>query len=145
MLHTKDFKFLGDIVIKNVGEAEEETNTVNITLQGSSVVSASGSFTSSKIKFGSAPTSDDDFDYCNVQGGKNMYDRTGTYTTTPISLIVSPIAYIWQDVGEYYSRDTAGGYKINGGSTITPDIDYANASQITLNDGDIITLITTWD
>lgn len=27
-LHTKDFKFLGDIVIKNVGEAEEETPTL---------------------------------------------------------------------------------------------------------------------
>lgn len=43
VLHTKDFKFLGDIVIKNVGEVEEETPTlISFTIDGTSYQAESG-------------------------------------------------------------------------------------------------------
>lgn len=121
---------------------ENAEETVSITLKGRGVSSASGNYTHPRIKFGSAPTSDGDYDYYAsgytvlITGNDEEID---TYLT-PIAITTSPIAYIWQ---EYV--DSAAGYKINDGSTITTGVGYANATQIDLNDGDAITLVATYD
>lgn len=118
----------GSVVIEG---AEEET--VNITLNGTLVTSATQNFTDVVIKFGTPPTSASDGEYNTAQGIRIYKDGEGKDSW---SLTVSPKAYIWQSY-----VDGNAGYRINDGSTITTGVGYANATEVILNDGDELTLV----
>lgn len=118
---------------------EEVEEAVTITLNSTRIPSTEYDYNETKIKFGSAPTDTQDFDY--VSGGNygEFYDRDGNTFKAPLSISVSTKAYIWQTVNDN------GGYELNGSNTITTSTNYASATQVTLNDGDTVTLVGTYD
>jgi hypothetical protein len=67
VLHTKDFKFLGDIVIKNVGEVEEETpetpTLISFTIRGETYQAEERMTWKEWIGSSYNPTVDEEYEY----------------------------------------------------------------------------------
>ena len=71
----------------------EKVSTVSIKLVGGSL-GMYGSGSAIYVKFGSAPTSNDDYDYYNSQGHTFVNDKDGNVLGDSL-ITVSPTVYIW--------------------------------------------------
>ena len=88
----------------------EKVNTVSIQLVGGSL-GMYGSGSTIYAKFGSAPTSNDDYDYYNYQGYGYVIDKDDNSLFDPL-ITVSPTVYIWT---AYYK----GSYEFTTSSSLT--------------------------
>ena len=122
---------LSDIVIVN---PVVEVSTINIVLSAQGGYMGNGSVT--YVKFGVAPTSEDDYDYCTPTGAGILMSKTES-DLDDITIDVNSTAYIWANVEDNYA-----GYKLNdeNESIIKVGVGYANATVVNLNDGDTLIL-----
>ena len=134
------FVYMGDPGTYEVGSyylVESIPETITIMLGAANV--SGNDFSSCYIKFGDAPTSSDDYDYYANAGGQ-LRGKDESYYSEPQSFDVAPIAYLWQTAVDAY-----GGYKLNESSNIIVGKGYQNATAISLDTNDRITLLYTFD
>ncbi len=126
-----------DILVDGVVmDSVEVSKGVNITLNAG-IVSASGNH-SVYVKFGSAPTSDDDYEYWSYTNSYAINIKGENYPNDSFNITVNPIAYIWGGNAEC-------GYKINDGSSNIVGRGYANATEVQLSEGDTLTILSAYD
>ena len=131
----------GTIVIEDIAPEEEK---VNITLKADN--GGGNTMCSTYVKFGEAPSSNYDSEYFCMggnldikQGNESSYDSHVSLGTDSINIAVNPVAYIWVP-----QTDNMAGYKLNGGSLINVGTGCANATEVQLSEGDVLTILSTW-
>lgn len=131
----------GTIVIEDIAPEEEK---VNITLKADN--GGGNTMCSTYVKFGEAPSSNYDSEYFCMggaldikQGNESSYGSYVSLGTDSINITVNPVAYIWVP-----QTDNLAGYKLNGGSLINVGTGYANATEVQLSEGDVLTILSTW-
>lgn len=111
----------------------EEVSTISITLsaQGGYM----GNQSTTYVKFGSTPTSDDDYDYYTLDGEGYLVSKSDT-GLDKMTIDVIPTAYIWANKNDNYA-----GYLLNEEYGINRvGVGHANATVVNLNDGDTLIL-----
>ena len=90
------------------------------------------------VKFGTPPTDTNDYDYNALDGERYLIDRDRVNVGNNLQIDVSTKAYIW-----LLMPDTKAGYKLNNGSLVNVGTGYANATEVTLSNGDTLSLVST--
>jgi hypothetical protein len=102
---------------------------ISIRLEGA-LISPPDEITQSYVKFNSPPESSSNYDYWVSRDNGHIYNKDGEMVG-PLNLTISPVVYIWG----------TGRYKINDGLLFYAKSYDDGTTVVTLNNGDVLTLV----